>query len=418
LDHRFLTLTGASAVFAGLAFLLVTRPELGAVVLPFFGLIFFWTDLREDSETPVIFAFLTVVAGLLAASRSPQPAACLGALAGVLALQWGLASRRSWALKVERASQAERAALEAGMRDDLRELDYYRSYMRDANAQIRARLGLTETAKSLGGTLDAAEVHARLLDILSSRFPRAQVEVLNGVPDDPLINAAAQRKGPVLVSGGGAMAVPINVARVPAGFIKMQGGPFNGEDVRAADLLATMAGLSLENIQLYAQVHQQATHDSLTQLASHRAFQQRLQEELLRAGRSQTPLSFILCDVDHFKRYNDSYGHQAGDHLLRTLAAVLSSFARPVDLVARYGGEEFCLILPNFVRSEAVELANRIRLRVEDEPFVFHGQATHATMSFGVSSFPQDATTASQIIRVADERLYRAKEGGRNQVVG
>ena len=87
-------------------------------------------------------------------------------------------------------------------------------------------------------------------------------------------------------------------------------------------------------------------------------------------------------------------------------------------MVARYGGEEFALVLPNFVRSEAVELANRIRLRIGGEPFIFQARTRTVTLSFGVASFPQDATTASQIIRVADERLYRAKNGGRNQVVG
>src|SRR6185503_18803648 len=139
------------------------------------------------------------------------------------------------------------------------------------------------------------------------------------------------------------------------------------DDVKVVDMLGTLASLSLENIQFYEQVHVQANHDPLTQLYSHKAFQTRLQEEVLRSGRSQTPLSMILCDIDHFKRYNDEYGHQAGDHLLRTLASVLASFARPVDMAARYGGEEFALILPNFVRSEAVQLAERIRQRVASE---------------------------------------------------
>jgi len=87
-------------------------------------------------------------------------------------------------------------------------------------------------------------------------------------------------------------------------------------------------------------------------------------------------------------------------------------------VVARYGGEEFAFILPNVVRTEAVQLAERVRQRVAAEPFVFQGQNTGVTMSFGVASFPQDATTAPLIMRAADERLYRAKEGGRNRVVG
>jgi diguanylate cyclase (GGDEF)-like protein len=209
--------------------------------------------------------------------------------------------------------------------------------------------------------------------------------------------------------------------RQAAGFLRLVSdtpGAFAPDDAQAVDLVGTLAAMSLENIQFFEQVHQQATHDALTQLHSHKAFQTRLAEELLRAGRSQTPLSLIMCDVDHFKKYNDGFGHQAGDHLLRTLAQILSSFARPVDFVARYGGEEFAIILPNFVRSEAVQLADRIRQRVASEPFVFQGKNTNATMSFGVASFPQDATTASQFVRSADERLYRAKHGGRNQVVG
>lgn len=436
MDQRFLTVAGASLIFATLSVALFLRLEWAILLLPLYGSLFVWAELRGESEMPVIFTFLVSAVAVAAAahpSQAPDRVLIVAELGALLALDFGLGAHRSWAGREERRMAAERNSLEAATRDDERDIDYYRGYLRTVDAQIRLRRDLTETAKSLGGTLDAEEVHARLVSILSSRFPGARVEVVAGTPSDPLVGAAAFRKGPVLVKDSSiddrfaaagfrsAMAVPIKVMRQAAGYLKVesdQPSAFGPEDVRSADMLATMAAMSLENIQLYEQVHQQATHDALTQLYSHRTFQLRLQEELLRAGRSQSPLSFILCDIDHFKRYNDSYGHQAGDHLLRTLAAVLASFGRPVDTVARYGGEEFCLVLPNFVRTEAVDLANRIRQRVEAEPFVFQGHATRATMSFGVSSFPQDATTASQIVRVADERLYRAKEAGRNQVVG
>ena len=258
--------------------------------------------------------------------------------------------------------------------------------------------------------------------------------VVGGAGEDPLLLAAQRRRGPVLIKDArtesqvvpgarfiSGVAIPMKVMRQAAGFVKLESdtpGAFGPDEVRTADLFATMAALSLENIRLYESVHRQATHDSLTQLHSHRAFQQRLQEEVLRAGRSQTPLAMIMLDVDHFKQYNDKFGHQGGDQLLRTLAAILASFARPVDFVARYGGEEFAIILPNYVRTEAVQVAERIRARVAEEPFVFNGAPTRATMSLGVAAFPTDATTASQIVRVADERLYKAKHGGRNQVVG
>jgi diguanylate cyclase (GGDEF)-like protein len=438
MDHRFITLSSSAALFAGLCFLLILRPEQGPVTFPFFGLIFLWMDVRRDAEIPIIFTFLVTVVGMALVTRAPAPAekaALLLETAGLWILDFGIGAHRSLSLKDQSRMSAERAVLEASIRDDERDLDYYRAYKQTVDGQIRLRRDLTESAKSLGSTLNSAEVHSRLVEILSARFPGARVTVLAGAPDDPLVESAAKRGGAVLVKDvslderfvklrgrcRSGMAIPIKVMRQPAGFLKLesdQPGAFGPEDVRTADLFATMASLSLENIQFYEQVHEQATHDQLTQLYSHKAFQARLHDELLRSGRSQTPLSFILGDIDHFKSYNDRYGHQAGDQLLRTVAAILSSFARPVDFAARYGGEEFCLIVPNFVRSEAVDLANRIRLRIEAEPFVFHGENTRAAMSFGVSSFPQDATTASQIIRVADERLYRAKENGRNQVVG
>ena len=432
---RTLTLVGSDALFIALSLLLVRSPELAPALYPFYGLVFLWSDLRRENEVPIIFLFLVTAAGLFLGARAPhaQQTALFFETAGMWALVWALARQRAAALQGERAATVEQLALESRMRDDERDLKYYRAYQESAGGQIRLRRDLAESAKSLGSTMDAQEVRARLTAILSARFPGARVEIAASPAGDPLLEWTARRKAPVVVKDAGsderfsaagwrsALAVPLRMNRQAAGFLRVTSdkpGAFGSEDAQAVDLFGTMAAMSLENIQFYEQVHLQATHDPLTQLHSHKAFQGRLQEELLRAGRSQTPLSLIMCDIDHFKRYNDGYGHQAGDHLLRTVAAILSSFARPVDFVARYGGEEFSIILPNFVRSEAVQLAERIRSRLASEPFVFQGQTTGATMSFGVASFPQDATTASQMVRSADERLYKAKHGGRNQVVG
>lgn len=435
LAPRTLTLVGSDALFIALSLAVIRFPALAPAAFPFYGLLFFWSDFRRENEVPVIFLFLVTAAGVVLAARAPESQRALlsGETAAMWLLVWGLARQRSQALDSERRMTVEQLALESRMRDDERDLKYYRSYQESAGSQIRLRRDLAESAKSLGSTMDPQEVRTRLTAILSSRFPGARVSVTASSDGDPLLEWAARRKAAVVVKdaavderlarGGyrSALAVPLRMNRQAAGFLRVvsdQPGLFSAEDAQAADLFGTMAAMSLENIHFYEQVHEQATHDPLTQLFSHKAFQTRLQEELLRAGRSQTPLSLIMCDIDHFKRYNDGYGHQAGDHLLRTVAAILTSFARPVDLVARYGGEEFALILPNFVRTEAAQVAERIRQRVADEPFVFQGQSTRATMSLGVASFPQDATTASQIVRSADERLYKAKHGGRNQVVG
>ena len=437
LAQRSVTLLGANLLFAAISFELVLHPELGVAVYPFFGLLALWTDSRQEAELPFIFTFLATLVGAFLAMRAPlvlEKAAIGIEIAGLWGLEWGIALYRNRDIADQRDNLAKRLALDAGIRDDERDLKYYRGYQETVGVQIRLRRDLAETARSLGRITESQEVYHRLVEVLSERFPEARVQIQAEAAGDPLVGLAFQRQAPILVKDsaaqawggqapdfGSGLALPIKVMRQPAGFLKLesdQPGAFSSDDLRTVDLFATMAALSLENIQLYEHVRQAAVHDALTQLYSHRAFQQRLREELLRAGRSQAPLSLIMCDIDHFKDYNDHYGHQAGDQLLRSLAAILASFARPVDFPARYGGEEFCLVLPNFVHAEAVGLAERIRQRVAQEPFVLQGQPTGATMSFGVSSFPTDATTASQIVRIADERMYKAKHGGRNQVVG
>ncbi|MFA6004411.1 MAG: diguanylate cyclase, partial [Elusimicrobiota bacterium] len=380
LAKRSVTLLGANLLFAAISALLLIRPELAVAVYPIYGALALWTDFRRESELPFIFTFLATLAGVLVIVRTPQLAekAAIGVeMAGLWVLDWGISLYRARDLADQRDILAKRLALDAGIRDDERDLKYYRGYQESVGTQIRLRRDLAETARSLGSITDSREVYRRLVEILAERFPEARVHVLADAAADPMVGLAAQRQGPVLIKDSAAqewtggrpdfasgMALPIKVMRQPAGFLKLESdeaAAFSPEDLRTVDLFATMAALSLENIQLYEHVHEQAVHDALTQLYSHRAFQQRLREEMLRAGRSQTPVSMILCDVDHFKSYNDRYGHQAGDQLLRTLAAVLASFARPVDFPARYGGEEFCVILPNVPHAEAMALAERIR---------------------------------------------------------
>jgi diguanylate cyclase (GGDEF)-like protein len=406
-------------------------------LFPAFSLPVLWSDIQRDGDSPAILCLLATVAGAIFIARAPDVAARLTvgcAMGGLWLLTAALSVHRSRQASDERQLLLEQMGLQDSIREVERDLKYYQSYEATVGSETRLRRDMADAAKSLSGTMDATEVQARLVTVLAERFPNARVEVLSAPGQDALLLAAQRRRGPILVKDArseqtlvpnahfaSGVAIPFKVMGHAAGFVKIesdQPGAFGPDDVKAADLFATMAALSLENISLYESVHRQATHDALTQLFSHRAFQQRLQEEVLRSGRSQTPLSLIMCDVDHFKSYNDRYGHQAGDHLLKTLAGVLASFARPVDMVARYGGEEFAVVLPNFVRSEALQLAERMRARVAEEPFVFQGAPTHATMSFGVASFPQDATTASQIVRSADEKLYRAKHSGRNQVIG
>ncbi len=162
-----------------------------------------------------------------------------------------------------------------------------------------------------------------------------------------------------------------------------------------------------------------ATTDALTGLNNRRAFRQRLREETERARRYRHELSLILLDIDHFKRVNDTYGHRAGDAILAQVATVLRRTSRNIDLPARYGGEEMALICPETKLGDARALAERIRKVVEETVFELPdgAGATRITVSLGVANHSESRKNEAQLIEGADQALYAAKAGGRNQVV-
>jgi diguanylate cyclase (GGDEF)-like protein len=124
-----------------------------------------------------------------------------------------------------------------------------------------------------------------------------------------------------------------------------------------------------------------------------------------------------MSDIDHFKSYNDTYGHQAGDAVLKEVSRVIAENVRDIDFAARYGGEEFAVIITGVGKSQAAGVAEHIRGTLEARRFTFNGAATKVTASFGVAEFPGEASISSQLVRAADERLYKAKKSGRNRVV-
>ena len=133
--------------------------------------------------------------------------------------------------------------------------------------------------------------------------------------------------------------------------------------------------------------------------------------------RYNSSFSLIIIDIDFFKRFNDTFGHQSGDAVLRQVAQTLKRNVRTTDIVCRYGGEEMSIILPNTPKEEAFSTAQKICDRVANKKFrLFNGKETNVTISLGVSTFPADGESAVDIIEAADKRLYNAKNNGRNQV--
>lgn len=164
--------------------------------------------------------------------------------------------------------------------------------------------------------------------------------------------------------------------------------------------------------QINGQLEEKATSDAMTGLANHRSFQERLREELAQACRQRQPLALLMLDVDHFKAYNDSYGHPAGDEVLRLIGSLLKAGTRIGDVVARYGGEEFAVILPATDLFTAEAVAARIRGMVEAHAFSHRSM----TVSVGVAAANLDSQNAEALVSETDEALYLAKSQGRNRV--
>ncbi len=160
-----------------------------------------------------------------------------------------------------------------------------------------------------------------------------------------------------------------------------------------------------------------ATTDGLTELYNHRYFQEQIRMQVEQSKRYNTSFSLIIIDIDFFKKFNDTFGHQSGDAVLREVAQTLKRNVRATDIVCRYGGEEMSIILPNTPKEEALSTAQKICSRVAQKKFkLFSGKETNVTISLGVSTYPSDGESAVDIIEAADKRLYNAKNNGRNQV--
>ncbi len=160
-----------------------------------------------------------------------------------------------------------------------------------------------------------------------------------------------------------------------------------------------------------------ATTDGLTELYNHRYFQEQMQQLTSHASRYNVPLSLIIIDIDYFKKFNDTYGHQSGDAVLRQVALELKKNVRASDIVCRYGGEEMSIILPNTGYEEAVAIANKLCKIISSKKCkLSNNRESNVTISLGVSSFGADGVEPAQVIEAADKRLYNAKENGRNRV--
>jgi diguanylate cyclase (GGDEF)-like protein len=192
----------------------------------------------------------------------------------------------------------------------------------------------------------------------------------------------------------------------------------DGDQIRIGrSILKFMTGENIE-VHYHEEIYRLMTVDGLTQVFNRRYFNEALEREFNRSKRYDRALSLIGFDIDHFKRVNDTHGHLAGDNLLRQIATAVKPRLRREDIFARTGGEEFGILLPEIAADGAMIIAEKVRRIVESTPLRYEQQVIPVTVSLGVSQMLPTDTVAEELYKRADERLYEAKQGGRNRVVG
>lgn len=374
---------------------------------------------------------------------------------------WAPAGRRGDPLSDEnerlRAEVARLGATVAALQHALDEarlvqqqLQSYADDFRRTYAESRQRLArmtaLYEVSTAINGTADPEAVLLRFMDGLARLVPHdaATIYLLDDAerpsrrrltrrtnaglkpPARPnrrlvgrcLAECQALLEGPSTRGQEGTeswtLALPLTAGQRLLGvaLIERRGEAFGHEERHLAEMVAAQAAMALQNARL-------AVTDSLTSLYNRRYFEQALELECERARRSGRPIGLLLIDIDHFKRYNDRFGHQAGDAVLRSVAATLADHLRRTDIVARIGGEEFAAILPENDTHAVAAAAERLRRAVEARPtLVFEGHPLPGvSISVGGTSLRNASLSPRALIRTADQALRQAKRSGRNQTI-
>jgi len=253
--------------------------------------------------------------------------------------------------------------------------------------------------------------HVDLVELPSLRARHTQ----HDAPDAGRTGGPVEGAAPVLFR------LPLRQAKGVLAVVPVSAAALDGLPHRLLGNLASQIGLVLDNARLADRLRELSTLDGLTGLLNHRAILQRLHEEVDRMGRYGGEMTVVLLDLDEFKQVNDRWGHLTGDEVLRTVAERLAEKLRNVDALGRYGGEEFLVLLPGAGLATGRRVAERLRATLADEA-ILHGETTvRITASFGVAELSEirqarGNVTPEALVALADERLYEAKEAGRNRV--
>jgi diguanylate cyclase (GGDEF)-like protein len=231
--------------------------------------------------------------------------------------------------------------------------------------------------------------------------------------DFEIIEKTAQRKVRSLISS------PLISQERLLGIIRLDSplsNVYDQEDLRLLNTIADSVAVAIENTKLLQEIKELVITDDLTGCFTKNYFMERIREELLKSIKEKKNLSLLMLDIDHFKEYNDKFGHIAGDIVLKELGRLLNKIIGTKGMVFRFGGEEFCVLLPDTDKQSSIAIAQRILEEVRKRVIYLRRHRTSITVSIGIASSPQDAILEDELISKADYYLYQAKQGGRDRL--
>lgn len=326
------------------------------------------------------------------------------------------------------ASLKRAAALEAELASIKREAELNAAGEKKSLAVYSAVKLLSETvepyaaAKQLGKYLaDYFETEEAALYLAGSLGGAPEMDLFAQAPKGPslppLAELVAQAGGfpRAAVSAGGLVLAPVIAGGAPLGLIAMRSREAAAPE--SAARFAAEIAFALKRVILFRQVEWLSLTDGLTGLWRRGALDEKIREEMRRASAFKTTMGFMIADIDHFKRLNDTYGHQFGDAVLKRVAQLLKAGVYETDFVGRYGGEEFGIVLPRADSAGLLRKAEAVRARIESEVFSQGLERVRLTVSIGIAHFPRDGRGPAELVAAADKALYAAKESGRNKVV-
>ncbi|MDD4953410.1 MAG: GGDEF domain-containing protein [Candidatus Omnitrophica bacterium] len=314
---------------------------------------------------------LTLVIFILAFEILKKESSNLGGRAGSLRVEYELALQDNTTLK------ADNAALERVAEDTV---------------------ALYEITKDMRKTLDENKIFSLFKERIDKYLPTVECRFVKTSVE----------------SYGYATVLPLVIQKDTIGYLVA--GDIKEKDKDKFYILAQQFLIGIKGVFLFKKIQELSIIDGLTQVFNRRHFLERLREEFLRSKKSGYDFCFLMVDIDHFKDFNDHYGHLVGDAILRQVAEVIKENIRQVDFMGRYGGEELSVVLTETNKEQGSFVAGRIRQIIEKHKFHIYDEYMQVTVSIGISMFPEDAADPAAVMEKADLALYQAKQAGRNMV--